>query len=131
MTTANEICGRALRLIGASPIGQAPAAADAALALDALNDMLHAFKSRGADLSHVTLAAADTFALGDQYVAPVVDLLADRIAPDFGTVHAHQSDAKRARQMIMAAFHVQAEQTVDPTLARLPTQWSNSGTYRG
>jgi hypothetical protein len=130
MTTANEICGRALRLIGASPIGQAPAPADAALALAALNDLLHAFKARGADLTHVTLAAADTFALGSQYVAAVVDLLADRIAPDFGTVHAHQSDVKRARQIIMAAFHVQAVQTVDAALARLPTQWTNNGTYR-
>ncbi len=130
MTTANEICAAALRMIGVSPIGQEPDAADAALALDALNNLLHGFKARGADLSHTTLAATDTFALAAEYEGAVIDLLADRIAPNYQTVHPHQSDVRRARQQIMAPYHVQDVMTVDPALANLPSKyWSGTG-YR-
>ena len=51
MTTANEICASALLMLGVAPIGQAADAADAALALDTLNNIMHGFKARGADLS--------------------------------------------------------------------------------
>ena len=130
MTTANEICARALRMIGVAPIGQEPDAADAALTLSTLNDVLHGFKARGADLSHTTLAAADTFALAAEYEGAIVDLLADRVAPHYGTMHPHQSDVRRARQQIMNAYHVQAEQTVDPGLALMPSQFWNLTGYR-
>ena len=130
MTTANEICGSALLMIGVAPVGQAADAADAALALDTLNNIMHGFKARGADLSHTTLAAADTFPLAAEYEGAMIDLLADRVAPNFGTMHPHQTDVRRARQQIMNAYHVQAEQTVDPGLAQMPSQlWATTG-YR-
>lgn len=127
MATAADIVGKALRKIAVASIGQEPDAEDAAVALSALNDLMHGFKSRGADLEHTTLASADTVALSEEYHGALVDLLADRIAPEFSTVHPHRADVLRARQAIMAAYQTTTALTVDPALQRMPSRgWGST-----
>jgi hypothetical protein len=123
MTLASEIVGRALLRIGVSPISQEPEAADAALTLVAMNEVMHGFKARGADLTHTTLNAADTFSLPAEFEGAIADLTADHVASNYGVRHPNPNDVRRARQAIMARYHVQAALVVDEGLKVMPQQY--------
>lgn len=84
MTTARDMIGAALRLLGVLAAGEEPAAAEAADGLDALNRMLHGWKARGVDIGHADLALGDAPALADEFTEGATRLLALRLAPEYG-----------------------------------------------
>lgn len=83
MATALDVVTRALRKATVLPVDEVAPADMAAHALDALNDMIFAWKLAGVDTSHVALALSDTFPLGDEYLEGTTFLLASRLAPDY------------------------------------------------
>ncbi len=121
MATAADIIQGALLKIGVTPIGQEVDANQASHALDELNDMLHGFAAADADLTHTTLAMQDTFALDDEFIGPVKDLLADRVAPVYQTAHPHRADVVRGRARLMAAYQTLTAMEVDGAALNLPS----------
>lgn len=83
MAKIRDIATRALRKIGVVAEDEAANADQIANAVDAYNMMVHAWKLRDVDLSHVDQGASDTFALGNEYQEGAVYLLASNLSGDY------------------------------------------------
>lgn len=101
---------------------------EAANGLVALNDMLASWKSRNADVTHVDYGdVSDTFetaTLTAEYRDPVVYLLAEKMAPEYGVTLTLEAKlgAADAWRVIHANFMVVTEQVVDLGLQTMPSQ---------
>lgn len=126
MTTAAEICARALRKIGITAHGASPAAENAEAALEDLNMMLAAWKLAGVDITHTELAAASTYPLGAEFEEGTVYMLAGRIARDFAMPAGFDADDFFRR--IQAAYAVTPALTVPSALLRPPSRSAREGT---
>lgn len=61
MPTVRTICTRALRRLGVVDLLNDPSAEEASTALAALNDMMHAWRSKSVDVFHVSYTLDNTF----------------------------------------------------------------------
>lgn len=77
MTTARDICTRALRRIRVVDAREQPDPDDSDLALSELNDMMFGWASDGIDVQHAEMTLNSTFAM---FVPPKPNALADRRA---------------------------------------------------
>lgn len=126
MATAQDIVTRALQKCRVTPIGEAPQASDASHGLDALNQMMHAWKLRGVDITHSDLGLADTFPLADAYQEGTVYMLAGRLSTDYQAPR--DFDADDWFRAIQAAYMTISEATMPPALTKVPSQKSRDGT---
>lgn len=119
MATALDIVHRALKKAAILPRGEVASAEDASDCLNSLNDMMHGWKLRGADTSHVTLALSDTFPLADEFIEGTVFLLASRISPDYQIPPAF--DADDFFRGIQAAYLVIDEVAMPSAMLNIPS----------
>lgn len=124
MATMLDIVTRAYRKIRVTGDGDPLEAVSAAEGMDALNDMLHEWKTRGVDLTYTDLALTDTFPLPDQFREGTVYMLASRLAPEYA--RPREFDADDFFRNIQAAYMVIEEVTIPLGLRRLPsvTDWN-------
>jgi len=118
--TVRDVITRALRKAGVSNIGDSAHGEDFDVALDALNDMLFAWKLKGVDTEHVQLSGASTFPLGDEFIEGTVYNLASRISPDYQIPASF--DADDWFRAIQAAYTTIAPVSFDAGLQNLPSQ---------
>lgn len=64
----------------------------ASVGLDALNEMLHAWKLRSVDISHTDVSLTDTFPLADEYREGTAYLLAEKISPEYRMPESFDAD---------------------------------------
>lgn len=123
MATTLDIVTQALRRANITAKGETPPADEASEALDVLNMMMHGWKAQGADVSHVTLALSDTFALSDEFHEGAVFLLASRLAVnnDKPQPTADGFDVAGWMDAIQAAYTTIGEVTFDKALTRPPS----------
>lgn len=84
MTTAATIVDRAFRRIGVKSEGENLTADQAAHGLDVLNSLLASLRTEGVNYTHAALDHADPISIADDYIRPVVALLAIDLGPDYG-----------------------------------------------
>ena len=126
MATTQDIVTRALQKCRVTPIGEAPAADEATHALDALNMMLHSWKTRGVDLAYTDLALTDVFPLANEFHEGTVYMLAGRISTDYEAPR--DFDADDWFRAIQAAYMIIAEVTMPSGLIDLSSRRNSSGT---
>ncbi len=129
-TTARDIVYGALRLIGSVPSGEVPDAEEARDGLEALNRMLHGWKTRGVDIGHADLALGDAMVLADEYQEGVKYLLAVRLAPEYERPLTPElaSVADGAWRAIQMAYVSPTELTVESGLLKMPGEyWGRGG----
>ena len=133
MTTANEMVGRAHRRLNLVAVGETPSTEELAEGVTALNGMMHGWKKRGVDVTHVTLAGTDSIALGDEWDLAIEYLLAERIAGQYQASlgQDERMEAMRAWQNLAAAYLVIDEVVFDNTLTELPSQHDRYGLSYG
>ena len=90
--------------------------------------MIHAFKLEGVNLSWVDQAAADTFALANEYHEGIIYLLASRLSPDYSAPA--NFDADKWFRSIQAAVITPPVSTVPIALTRLTSNMRRGTTYR-
>jgi hypothetical protein len=120
-TTANDIVTRALKRLRVVNPRETVEAVIASEGLQALNDMMHAWKAAGVDVDHETMAATDDFTLDEEHVQATVALLAVRLAGDHGMeVEAGIArDAEMGWEGLEAEFFPAADRAdIDLALAR-------------
>ena len=83
-TTVNNVIRRALLSLGVLRAGESSTPAEAADALDTLNDMLNSWRQEGIDLEHLDLALADNLPYPDDHILCFWTNLAVLLAPQFG-----------------------------------------------
>jgi hypothetical protein len=101
MATAQETINRALRMTGVLADGQTATASQSADALNALNEMLYAWRDRGVDLGHSALGLGDEIPYQDDHLACIRYSLAVEISGDFGRP-ASQDIQYRQQQLFLA-----------------------------
>lgn len=120
MSTATEIATKALKRINVIASGETPAAADLADVTDALNGMIASWEAKG--------LSGDTLPLDKRFELAVIDMLAVRIAGDFGKQAS--ADLKEAARDgwtgIQAAFFAVPQSTFDRSL-----KWTGNYTDYG
>jgi hypothetical protein len=84
MATAQQLINRTLRLLGVKAEGQTATPEQSVGALDAMNDMLFAWRDQGVDLGHTALALGDTIPYQDDHLAAIRYSLAVELAPEYG-----------------------------------------------
>ncbi len=82
--TMNDIVTRALKRLRVVNARETVEAIHATEGLEALNDMMHAWKAAGVDVDHDTLEATDDFPLDEEFVQGAAALLAVRLADSHG-----------------------------------------------
>ncbi len=83
--TVDKMVRRALQLIGVLEGGETPSAAAMSDGIDTLNEMLHAWASKGADTAHTTLSNGGELLVRDEFLEAVRFNLAIRLAPEYGS----------------------------------------------
>lgn len=76
MSTARDICRRALTRARVIAAGEEPSAEDASDALALLNDMMFGWSAQGVDIGHAALVLADTFV----FFVPPLSVKSDTIS---------------------------------------------------
>jgi hypothetical protein len=99
--TVHDLIRRSMRALGVLRSGENPSAAEAADALDTLNDMLNAWRQEGIDLEHLTLALTDVLPYPDDHVACIRYNLSVELAAEYG-VGLSPSVAMQARRTFLA-----------------------------
>lgn len=122
MTTALDVVTRALKKAAILPVGETATAEDAAHAIDALNDMMFAWKLAGVDTQHVALAMSDAFPLGDEFTEGTVYNLASRINPDYQAPPAFDADDWFRKLQAAYAEAAAVDMTLDSALVRAPSR---------
>lgn len=120
MATTQDIVTRALQKCRITPVGEAPEASDAGHGLDAMNQMLHAWKLRGVDITHSDLGLADTFPLADEYQEGTVYMLAERLSTDYQKPR--DFDADDWFRAIQAAYTTISTIKMPEGITRMPSQ---------
>lgn len=125
MATLSDIVTGALRKLGIVAEDEAASADAMSNGVTALNDMLHAWKLAGVDITHTTLTATDTFPLGDEYVEGTKYVLASRLSPDYQVPQSF--DADDWFRKIQAAYATISTVTMPTALTRMPSRyWRDS-----
>jgi hypothetical protein len=124
MATVSEIVADALRRIHVVPLGSDPTADEADDALTHLNDMIQSWTAEDVHTGIDLLVLADRVPLDDKHIGGLKDLLAVRLAPDYGaTAPAHISDrAMKAWQLLCADFKPMESLRIDSGLLSMPSQ---------
>lgn len=117
MATMLDIVTRAYRKIRVTGQDDPLDAGAASAGIDALNDMLHEWKTRGVDLAYSDLALTDTFPLDPQFREGTVYMLASRLSPEYA--RPREFDADDFFRTIQAAYMVIEEMTIPTGLRYL------------
>jgi hypothetical protein len=124
MATMQDIVERAIQRLGVTPIGQSPDPLEIQDGLDALNEMMHAWKRQlGTDYSHFTLGASAPFPLANKFRAGVAAMLAFRLLDEAGKQASEQlvRDARNGWTALQAHFVSSVEDVeIDPGLTTTP-----------
>lgn len=83
MTTAHDVVGRALRLIGVVDPTETPEAQQMQNGVDALNQMMHGWRLQGVDVQHTNLVLADDLIVPPELIGGVTALLAINLAAEY------------------------------------------------
>lgn len=84
MATASQVINRALKRLKVIGVGASPTANETTDCLEALNDMLFAWRIEGIDLAHTTLLSTDTLDVDDDHIEAIALNLAKRVGGMFG-----------------------------------------------
>ena len=93
MATVQDIIHRAYRKIGVVAHDDAMTSDQAAVGLDAFNDMMAGFELDGISPSSLDLTIADDFPMEAKFREGIVYLLASRLAPDWAVPVGFDADA--------------------------------------
>jgi hypothetical protein len=107
MATKTDLIHRALRNLGALPMGQSPSAEESQSLSDLIAGLLAELEAR--DI--VYIRDIDTYGLEDKYLQPLGHILAWRAAPEFGAA----SDAALATLAVQAELHLRNMESGRPT----------------
>jgi hypothetical protein len=107
MATKTDLIHRALRNLGALPMGQSPSAEESQSLSDLIAGLLAELEAR--DI--VYIRDIDTYGLEDKYLQPIGHILAWRAAPEFGAA----SDAALATLAVQAELHLRNMESGRPT----------------
>lgn len=129
MALTSEIVTRALKKIGVVARDESANADDMDDGVQALNDMIFAWKLAGVDTSHTALAATDTFPLAAEYHEGTVYHLAERLSPDYERPRTF--DADDWFRKIQAAYMTVPTVTIQAPLTRMPSQYWPQPHVRG
>lgn len=121
MTKVSDIISRAYRKIGVEGSGQSITNEESRNALDALNDMMHAWKLAAVDIEHSDLAATDDFPLLPEFREGTVYMLASRLSHDFSFPVGFDPD--EWFREFQAAYMTIDTVEMQETLQRLPSSW--------
>ena len=119
MPTTTEIITAAYRKIGVSATGNPITAEEVEEGLGELNRMMHGWRLRGIDTTHVTLLATDAFPLATEFHEGAVYLLASRLSSNFSMPPGF--DADDWFRAFQARLYVTPTMTMDRTLTRAPS----------
>ena len=126
MTTARDIIDRAFRKLDVSGVGEPLTADEADEGLVALNMMLHEWKLRGVDVTHVDLTLDSTFALASEYELGTVYMLAMHLSPDYQVPAAFNADD--FFRAIQAAYMTIDSAVMPRAVIKLPSTNARDGT---
>ena len=106
MATASQVINRALKRLRVIGVGQSPMANETTDCLEALNDMLFAWRTDGIDIAHTTLISSTELDVPDDHIEPIALNLALRVGGMFGA-SLSQDDAMLARvgEAMLRAYH--------------------------
>jgi hypothetical protein len=124
MASMSDIVRRAYRRCdGLLALGDVPTAEEAQEGLENLNGMMHAWKTKGVDIEHETLAASGTFPLDPEFEDGVVSLLAVRLAGLNGKQLAPQTmeSAENAWRGLLARYIEVPETSFDNAIVLMPS----------
>ena len=121
MATVSDIVTRAYRKIGVAAEDEDLTTEQMTNGVAAYNDMTHAFKLRGVDLSHTDQVSTDTFSFGDEYREGFVYLLAERLSPDY--VRPASFDADDWFRDFQSANTTISTVTLPTALTRMPSRY--------
>jgi hypothetical protein len=107
MATKTDLIHRALRNLGALPMGQSPSAEESQSLSDLIAGLLAELEAR--DI--VYIRDIDTYGLEDKYLQPIGHILAWRAAPEFGAA----SDTALAALATQAEIHLRNMESGRPT----------------
>lgn len=100
--TAADIVDRAFRRLGIRAEDEGLSADQAAHGLAVLNSMMAGLRLNGINYTHAEMQTGDLFPLNDEFVGPVITLLAFDLAPDYSVpANADRDGALRLLQMNM------------------------------
>ena len=120
MVTVRDIIQRASIKANVVGYGENLPAEYASEGLSAFNEMLHAWKARGVDVSHSDLDLNSTFPLPDQFREGVIYLLAARMSHEFRLPSSfREGDWFRG---VQAYYAVVPTLTVEPALTIPPSR---------
>lgn len=129
MSTVRDVVTRALRKLGVAAVDRPAEAEEVDVALQALNDLLAGYASKGALVSFSDYeSVSDDFETGiitAAHRAHVVSVLSKELAPEFGvnlSVEAAMA-AEEGDRALRAVFHVAPELSVDKGLRVMPSQY--------
>lgn len=125
MATVQDIATAAFRKIMVASDDEDLTAAQIAQGVEAFNMMLHGWKLRGVDVSHVTQVAGDTFALGDEFQEGTVYTLAARLDPNYAAPATF--DADDWFRTIQAAYTTIAESALERPVYLVPSRYARYG----
>ena len=128
MTTVADVVSQAFRKIGVAAEDEALSADAMSAGVDAYNNMVHAWKLRGVDLSHTDQTSSDTFPFAAEYVEGTVYLLASRLSPDYEVPASF--DADDWFRTFQAANTTADAVTIPTALTRMPSRYWRSSRIR-
>lgn len=106
MATASQVINRALKRLRVIGVGQSPTASETADCLEALNDMLFAWRADGIDLAHTTLLSTDALDVPDDHIEPIALNLARRIGGMFGaSLSPDDAQLAQSGENMVRAYH--------------------------
>lgn len=124
-TSVRDIVQRAYRKIGVLAIDDNLTGDDAQHGVNLFNDMLHAWETRGVDVSHSDLTIDEPFPLADKYREGTIYLLAERLAPDY--TRPANFDADAWFRAIQADYATEVTLTVPAPLTNSPSREDRDG----
>lgn len=126
MTIVRDHCKAALRLIAVIDPDETPTARQMQDALDALNQMMHGWRSQGVDIAHYDLTLDDDVNLDPQHIEGCKALLAVRMQPEYPGSVLSASTVQMANNgwgALQAAYISDNTLTVDCALSRIGRRW--------
>jgi len=106
VATASQVINRALKRLKVIGVGASPTANETTDCLEALNDMLFAWRIDGIDLAHTTLLSSDAIDVDDDHIEAIALNLAKRVGGMFGR-ELSKEDQRLALEgeMALRAYH--------------------------
>ena len=106
MATATQVINRALKRLRVIGVGQSPTANETTDCLEALNDMLFAWRADGIELAHITLLSTDVLDVPDDHIEPIALNLAKRVGGLFGaSLSADDAALAQSGENMIRAYH--------------------------